>query len=263
MTDQRTTIRGAELAYERIGLGPDLIWGHGLSQTRANEGALPLLDWSQIAATVVRYDARGHGLSETTPELDGYSWEELAHDQLALADHLGIDSYIAAGASMGAGTALHAAVVAPHRISRLVLTIPPTGWETRAAQVDQWELTAQIIESKGVEPIIAARADMAPPDPFLGDDDRREAQAAATRSWDPVRLAQVMRGATTANLPDRDQIAAISAPTLILAWTGDPIHPMSTAEELHGLIPDAELRTASTAEELAGWTDLVARFVAA
>lgn len=261
MTDQRTTIRGAELAYERAGAGPDLIWGHGLSQTCANEGVLPLLDWSHIPAKVVRYDARGHGLSETTPERTGYSWEALARDQLGLADHLGIGSYIAGGASMGTGTALHAAVLAPERISRLILTIPPTGWETRATQADQWELTAQIIENQGVEPIIEARSKLAPPDPFVGDDARREAQAAATRSWDPDRLAQVMRGATTANLPTREQIAAIRVPTLILAWTGDPIHPISTAEELVSLIADAELHVASTAEEFGSWTGLVARFL--
>ena len=59
MTEQRTTIRGAELSHERTGVGPDVVWGHGLSQTRANESALPLLDWSRIPARVVGYNHAG------------------------------------------------------------------------------------------------------------------------------------------------------------------------------------------------------------
>lgn len=228
---------------------------------RVSDAEMSLLDWERLPVSVLRYDARGHGESSSTSDLDGYSWEELARDQLTLADALGIDSYIAAGASMGCGTALHAATQAPTRIRALILAIPPTGWETRAAQADQWELTAGIIETEGVEPVIAARAELDPPDPFVGDTARRELQAQWTRSWDPDRLAQVMRGATTANLPDRAAIAEIALPTLILAWTGDPIHPVSTAEELAGLIPHAELHLARTRVQLDGWTDVVASFL--
>jgi pimeloyl-ACP methyl ester carboxylesterase len=70
-----------------------------------------------------------------------------------------------------------------------------------------------------------------------------------------------MRGATRANLPDRAEIAGITVPALILAWTGDPIHPVSTADELHALIPDSELHVASTPADLASWTDLTAGFL--
>ncbi|HEX4244945.1 MAG TPA: alpha/beta fold hydrolase [Acidimicrobiales bacterium] len=261
MSTSRFTIRGAELAYEVTGSGPDVIWGHGLSMDRASDADMGLLDWQQIPVTVVRYDARGHGRSESTPDLDGYRWSELAQDQLALADALGIDGYVAAGASMGCGTALHAGVLGGGRVKALVLAIPPTAWETRAAQAEQWELAASVIETDGVEAVIAARAQLDPPDPYAGDDRRRELQAAATRAWDPDRLALVMRGATRANFPDRADIARIGVPALILAWTGDPIHPMSTSEELHSLLPDSELHVASTAADLSTWTDLTRGFL--
>ena len=97
----------------------------------------------------------------------------------------------------------------------------------------------------------------------VGDDERRERQADWTRSWDPARLAHVMRGATRANLPERDAIAMITAPTLILAWTGDPIHPVTTADELARLLPHADVHIASTAAELATWTDRIASFITA
>lgn len=250
-------IRGAALAYEVRGDGTPLIWGHGLSQTRATEHSLSLIDHARLPGRVVRYDARGHGESESTPDLRAYGWDELARDQLALADHLGIDRYVAAGASMGCGTALHAAVQAPERIDRLVLVIPPTGWETRQAQAGEWGKIGDVIERHGVEPVIEARADQPTPDPFADDADYRARQADATRSWVPARLAHVMRGATHADLPARDAIASLAMPTTILAWTGDPVHPVSTANELHELIDGSALHVATTAAELAAWTDIV------
>jgi pimeloyl-ACP methyl ester carboxylesterase len=229
--------------------------------TRASEADLGLLDWAQVPATVVRYDARGHGMSESTAELAGYGWSELARDQLALADALGIHRYVSAGASMGCGTALHAALLAPDRVRGLVLVIPPTAWETRAAQAAQWRLAADVIEKDGVQAFITARAELEPPDPFRSDPDRRRLQDEATRAWEPSRLALVMRGAATADLPDREAIAGVNAPTLILAWTGDPIHPRSTAEELAALLPDSRLHLASAGEEMAGWSRFVADFL--
>jgi 3-oxoadipate enol-lactonase len=231
--------------------------------TRQHEAGLGLIDWDQVSATVVRYDARGHGESESTPSLGGYSWAELARDQLALADALGIDRYVAGGASMGCGTALHVAVQAPERVRALLLVIPPTAWERRAAQAAQWRLNAGVIETEGVESLIAARERLELPGPYRHDEaGRREQQARATRDWDPHRLALVMRGAAIADFPDRDQVAGIQAPALVLAWTGDLIHPRSTADELTALLPDAHLEVASTAAELAGWSATVDAFLA-
>ena len=82
------------------------------------------------------------------------------------------------------------------------------------------------------------------------------------RSWDAQRLAHAMRGATRAQLPRREQIATISCPTLVLAWTGDPGHPVSTADELARLIPHATVHIDSTAESVGEWTTHVADFLA-
>jgi pimeloyl-ACP methyl ester carboxylesterase len=70
-----------------------------------------------------------------------------------------------------------------------------------------------------------------------------------------------MRGATVADLPDRADIARIGVPALVLAWTGDPVHPVSTAEELHSLIPDAELHVSSTRSDMDSWTDRTRLFL--
>ncbi|MGF1596946.1 MAG: alpha/beta fold hydrolase [Acidimicrobiales bacterium] len=258
---ETTTVRGAEIGHQTTGDGPDLVWGHGLTQSRALEDVDPLVDWLRVPVRVTRYDARGHGVSTTTPDPDDYSWSALALDQLELASALGIDRYVAAGASMGCATALHAAIAAPDRITGLVLVIPPTGWETRAAQIDQYGATAHVLATRGVEPVLAARAGLPVPDPFVGDERRAARQEAGLRSWDPERLAQVFRGATRADLPARNAIATVTVPALILAWTGDPAHPASSAEELAALLPTNQCHLAATAAEVEGWTDLVAGFV--
>jgi 3-oxoadipate enol-lactonase len=254
-------IRGAGIAVEASGFGIDVIWGHGLTQSRALENRRPLITLSSLDARVVRYDARGHGDSESTSDLVGYGWDELARDQLALATALDIEQYVAAGASMGAATALHAAAMNPERIMGLVLVIPPTGWETRADQAGIYEQGAALIETVGVERVIAAGSLVAPPDPFVDDPDFHARRAEGLRSWDLRRLAQAMRGATRAQLPTRQQIASIRCPTLILAWTGDPGHPVSTADELGRLIPHATMHVDSTATALEQWTAHVADFV--
>lgn len=259
------TARGVDLAWDRAGTGPTLVWGHGLTSSRALEDEGALVTWGDVRGTVdvVRYDARGHGESGFSDDLTSYGWAGLATDQLRLADALGIDRFVSGGASMGAATALHVACAAPERVSALVLMIPPTAWETRAAQVDMYDTMASIIETRGVELLISAGAETPPPDPFVGDEERRAQRDAAMRAADPVRLAGVLRGAGHADFPERERIASIDVPTLILAWTGDPGHPVSTADELQGLIADTTCHVASTSDQVATWSQVIADFVAA
>lgn len=76
---------------------------------------------------VVAADIRGHGL--TTHEEDEkkagafYTFENLANDQVALLDHLGIDDFYLFGqAYWGANTALHLYEKVPHRVKAVVIS---------------------------------------------------------------------------------------------------------------------------------------------
>ena len=260
-----TTIRGCALAYDWSGSGDRLpfVWGHGLTSSRADEDRFPLLATERIGddRRVLRFDARGHGESgDLTDSAEG-GWSALALDEIGLIDHLGIDRMVLGGASMGAATALHAALELGDRVDALVLVIPPTAWETRQAQVELYEQMASIVDTSGVEPLVMGLAAAPVPDPFVGDDEFLPRRKAALRAKHPARLAAVFRGAAHADLPARDRIASISAPALVLAWTGDPGHPVSTADELTTLLPHCETSIASTAEDLAGWTDAVVDFL--
>ena len=258
---ERIVVRDVELAYEVTGPAggeaTPVVWGHGLSSCRANEDRFPFLDFAALAADrrLLRYDARGHGASGFTAEPTGYSWEELARDQLALAEAVGIERYVAAGASMGCGTALQAAVLAPERVAGLLLVVPPTAWETRRERVEIWEQVATLLEQRGVEAFIEGMRATVTPEPLVGQAEFDAAFEANARAADPVRLAGVFRGAGHADFPPRDQVSAIRVPTRILAWSGDPGHPESTAEQLVELLPQADLFVARTWDDFRTWTD--------
>lgn len=258
-----TTIRGVDIEYDLSGAGSYVVWGHGLTSSMASEDELGLFDWAAVRTShrLLRYDARGHGSSGSTPDAGDYSWRELALDQLDLADQLAIDHYVAGGASMGCATALHAAVLAPDRVRGLLLVIPPTAWETRAAQAGTYRVTADLIEAGDHDTLLAGAAAQPAPDPFLGDPRWTERFPELLATADPVRLARIFRGAATADLPSPDEIASIDVPALILAWTGDPGHPALTAARLHELLPDADLALAATPDGLATWTDRALRFL--
>lgn len=258
-------IRGASIDWDSGGATkvPPLIWGHGLTSSRANEDAFPLVDLARVRdhATVVRYDAHGHGKSSILTAPERGSWHELALDQIELIDYLGIDRVILGGASMGTGTALHAALELGDRVAGLLLVIPPTGWEERAAQVSMYEQMASIVDAKGVGPLVTASADLPPPDPFSDSPVWKQHRARSLKSAEPERLAANFRGAGHADLPARDQLATLTMPTLVLAWSGDPGHPVSTATILGDTLPNCEVVVSSTADDFATWTDRTIAFL--
>ena len=251
----------SDLSFSILGDGDrePFVWAHGLTSSRANEDTGGLFDWTPVVdggRRVVRYDARGHGQTGGPPDPAAYRWPQLAADLLALLDDLGIERTSAGGASMGCATLLHAAWRAPERFDRLVLVIPPTAWGTRADQADQYEGSARYVEAEGKAawmtvageaPRPAIFADL-PPFPFTAD-------------IPEDLLPSVLRGAATSDLPPASAVAAIAQPTLVLAWSGDPGHPESTAQRLAELLPDADLHVATRIGEVLGWPAQVASFL--
>jgi pimeloyl-ACP methyl ester carboxylesterase len=136
----------------------------------------------------------------------------------------------------------------------LVLVIPPTAWETRPAQGKLYQRFAIIggllggrrlasVMSKNNQRMLPAWMVQAEPEMLTGMLQGLSALKGKT-------LWNVMRGAATTNLPPRKELEAlVDIPTLIIAWVGDPIHPGSTAEELHRLLPKSELFIAQGYEE--------------
>ncbi len=238
--DMAVDSRGARLPVRRDGAGPALVWSHCLMSSMAQEDQRGWPGWhairQHVALDVVRYDARGHGAvdpagaAEADPGL--FDWPELARDMLAVADGAGLASLIAAGTSMGAMTALCAALQAPQRVRALILVGPPLLWDARAGHAATLTRAAALM---------ARRA-------------RHSAGAA--------RLVPLYLGAARANLPPRAALESVARiPTLIVAWQGDPEHPLASAQELMGLLPNAEL-VCLEAEEGGAIDAAIVRFLA-
>ena len=91
-----------------------------------------LIDWNELArhAELIRFDARGHGNSSGSYHPRDYRWERMAEDMLAIAesvaDEQGHARYALGGVSMGAATALAAAVQQPGRVAGLILACVTT-----------------------------------------------------------------------------------------------------------------------------------------
>lgn len=248
-----------DLVHTILGQGPAFVWGHGLTSSRASEDRLPLLRWDTITDAgrqVVRYDAAGHGETGGPPEPGTYAWPQLASDLLALLDQLGLECVDAGGASMGCASTLHAAVRAPERFDRLVLVIPPTAWDTRPAQAEQYETSAGFVEREGKAAWLEAAADTQRPAIFA---DLPPAPMAVDIPED--LLPSVLRGAAASDLPPAEAIASLEHQALILAWAGDPGHPESTAHRLNELLPRSEVHVASQLTDLFSWSGRIAAFL--
>ena len=262
-TDKTATrfieINGVRLAYSQSGNGPLAIYAHGLTLSRASDRRMGLLDFSPIAVDhhLIAYDARGHGESSASGNPEDYAWTSLADDLLALVDRFSANQPVSAiGTSMGTGTILHAVVKAPHRFERLVLTAPPTAWESRADQAEMYERIAAMVETSSPEAVTAAFSQIPLPPIF--------ASVSGYQQVPDVRLAvlpTVMRGAGSSNLPHREQLAHITQPTLILSWATDPTHPVAVAEELARIIPSAQLHISTTAADIHTWGERAAAFL--
>ena len=252
------TVRGTRIAYDDTGSGPPVVRLHGLTGSRAADDATGAFDVGPLVRAghrVVRYDARGHGLSGGEKVESDYAWPSLAHDLLALLDVLGPDDTVSGvGSSMGTATLLHAVLLAPDRFDRLVLTCPPTAWASRTAQAGVYRAGALFVERNGKEAFVRGmRAQPRPP--VLAE------APVGPVDVDEGLLPDVMRGAAASDLPPPEQIAGIREPTLILAWDGDPGHPVATADRLHDLIPGSALHIARTPAELRTWGERTVEFL--
>ncbi|MCX6501507.1 MAG: alpha/beta hydrolase [Microbacterium sp.] len=259
---QRVRVRGIDVAYSDEGSGPVVLSAHGLSSSRENNRRMGLAEFREVAGShrLISYDARGHGETEGTADEADYHWSNLAEDLLALADFFSPDAPVSAiGSSMGTGTVLHAVTSRPDRFDRLVLTAPPTAWQTRAAQASGYRSLADLIENgePGAWQDLVAR--MPIPAIFQGLPGYPQPPAVAA-DLTPT----VFRGAAGADLPPLDVIGErVTHPTLIIAWAGDPGHPVSTAEALHAAIDGSVLHVSETQGDLMTWGARAAEFLVA
>lgn len=194
---------------------------------------------------VVRYDTRGHGASPVPP--GPYEIADLGADVLALLDRLGVERASFCGLSIGGMTGMWLAAHAPERIDRLVLCCtsahmgPPEMWAQRAATVLETGGTAAIagpVVERWLTPAFARRH------PEIAAHLR-----AMLESSPPEGYAACCGAIERMDL--RADLAAITAPTVVVAGRDDTATPLEHAETITAGIAGARLAVIADAAHVA------------
>lgn len=238
------------------------VWAHDVVSSRAHEDELGLFDWSAVGdvARVVRYDARGHGRTPAMQHYDRtFRWSSMVDDMLRAVP---VGPFVAGGIGMGGAVAVWTALRAPRRIQGLVLVGPPGAWEARAPDVSGYEEAAGMVETRG----LSAWADelRRRPQPRILAEELPAAREVSIRhllAMEEKAVPAVLRGAAASDLPAREEVRGIVVPTLILAWAGDPAHPVATAESLAELLVLSELHVAHDLAGIRAWPKLIGDFL--
>ena len=224
-------------------------------------GATSSMDWwedglcEQIASggrTVIRYDQRDTGRSVTyEPGAPNYTEADLLHDALGLLDALGIERAHFVGVSMGGGSAQSLAIAHPERVASLTLVstssvslegMPPMSDELRETFAHppadpDWTDREAVVDSivEGWRPYHGTR-------PF----DESRLREIAERVFDrTTNMESSMKNHWVIEegegAPGQAELRSITAPTLVVHGTADPLFPFPHGEALAREIPNARL----------------------
>ena len=210
---------GAELAWHELGEGRAVVLLHGLF-SNAETNWIKFGHAAEIASRGFRLimpDLRAHGHSARPHDEASYPPDVLAHDGLALIEHLGLTDYDLGGYSLGARTAVRMVIMGA-RPRRLVVSgmglkgILRTGG--RSAHFRKI-LTGIGTHERGSPEWLA--------EAFL-----------KTTKGDPEALLPLLGSFVDST---EDELGAVTMPTLVLA--GDEDKDNGPAEDLAELLTDA------------------------
>lgn len=192
---------------------------------------------------VIRYDKRGHGLSDCPPA--PYSIRDHATDLLGLLDHLAVIKAILVGISVGGMIALDFAATWPERVQSLVLsdTAVKIGtaelWNERITTLRQHGMAflSETILSRWFAPSFAEHA----PAAYRGYANMltRMPVTGYTGTCEAIRDADLAEAAQT-----------ITVPTLVLCGTEDLATPPQLVQGLCRFIPQAMYKEIPNAAHL-------------
>jgi 2-succinyl-6-hydroxy-2,4-cyclohexadiene-1-carboxylate synthase len=211
--------------------------------------------WEAAPGTALGTGATGGGAAGATGGVAGTadgmpdrrpraSVERTADDLAAIVRRLGAEPIDVVGYSMGARIALRLTVAHPELVGRLVLEAPSAGIADPVARAERAAADAaraRLAVGEGIE-AFAARWEA---EPVLAGEaalpaDVRARQAAIRRSHTPLGLAaSLVYAGQGAMEPLHDRLAAITAPTLVVAGAEDPVR--TRAEVVAAAIPGARL----------------------
>lgn len=178
----------------------------------------PQMDALAQRFRVLRYDTRGHGQSGVAP--GPYAIEGLARDVLALTEHLQIAQFDFCGLSMGGITGMWLGVHAPTGVRRMVLA----NTAARIAPPELWNARIEKVATSGMASISDAVLARWFTGPFLAREAATVAMMKAMIEATPA-AGYIACCAAVRDIDQRDDVARIAAPTMVIAGTQDLATP--------------------------------------
>lgn len=141
---------GISIYYETHGEGPAILLSHGFSAT--SQMWKPQVQALSQGHTLITWDFRGHGQSDSPKELDLYSESLTTGDMAAILDETGFETAVVGGLSLGGYMSLAFYADYPQRVKGLLIIDTGPGFKNDAAR-ENWnryaESAAQGIEESG------------------------------------------------------------------------------------------------------------------
>lgn len=224
---------GINLHY-RIDGDPD-----GAPVVFANSLGTDLRLWDQVIARLpeglrlIRYDKRGHGLSDCPPA--PYAMGALVSDAEQLMDHLGVKGAVFVGLSIGGMIAQGLAVKRMDLVRAMVLSNTGAKIGTRAI----WQDRIDAVNAGGLEAVVDATMDRWFSAPFHADD--------AFQGWRNMFLRCPVAGwtgcgAAIAGTDFLTPTSGLRLPTLGIAGSEDGSTPPDLVRETTALVPGSEFQ---------------------
>jgi pimeloyl-ACP methyl ester carboxylesterase len=232
---------GHRIEYDAYGEGERvLILVHGLLMNRRMyEPIGPAL--ARRGNRVICVDLLGHGGSDRPEDLRLYSMPLFARQVAALIDHLGVESAVVGGTSLGANVGLELATRNPERAKGLFIEMPVLD---NALSAVAGAFTPVMLGLRLARPFFEATSRLSsliPRTNYLVD---------IGLDWARLRpgpslavLEGLLLGETA---PHREERRRIVQPTLIVGHPRDPLHPFSDSGMLAEELPNARLVEASS-----------------
>jgi 3-oxoadipate enol-lactonase len=232
-------IDGIDLAWERSGSGPRVLYCNGSGATLA--GSAPLVALLGRGVDLVAYDQRGMGASGPAPA--PYDMARLAADAVGLLDVVGWETAAVVGVSFGGMVAQELAVTVPDRVTRLALLCTSAGGAGGSSYpLHELESLDGGARAAARARLLDDRFDAAWLTDHPGDQALVDLLTATTPDEDPEAVA-----GRRAQLEARrhhdvwDRLGAVTCPTWVGCGRYDPIAPMANAEAIASRIPGARL----------------------
>ncbi len=244
---------GVRIAYARHGSGPTLVvaacWLSHLQFDWESPVWRHFLEDLGRFCTVIRYDERGHGLSDRGVVEHGL--DARIADLEAVVDHAELDRFALMGMSQGGPVTLGYAVRHPERITRLVFygsyaaALP----DPTPAELELADAFTQMIKVGWARPdSVFRRVFTSLMIPEATEEqmvwvDELQRVAASTEDVLAARRGRLVADA-------RDLLARVTAPTLVLHARGDRMNDFEDGRQLASEIPGAHLVALESANHI-------------